>query len=339
MHPFRFLLLSYHIVLLFALNACSDQEQQKQQLLLKGNQALEIQDYEQAIFYFQQAAKMDSCFASAYNNIGTVYLRTGRPEIALTWYDSAVACSPSGEFLLNRANAHLENKSWNLALADVDRTLQLHPDTVPALALKGVVLSSARRFDEALAVLDRAIAVAPGQPDNWVNRGVVRYQQHDFPAARNDLRTALRLDSTHADAKNTLSMVLTELGQPDSALVLVNQALAVRPRHPYYLNNRGWIELVRGNWNNARRDIDNSLAIDPSNAWAMRNSGILLLQNKDAKGAETLFRKAWQADSTADRVGWLLGVALVRQDKRGEGCRWLTGFTGDSLLGFQNPCR
>ena len=326
-------------LLVLALVSCHDEEQRKQQLLLKGNEALDHQDFEQAVFYYEQAARLDSCFGSAYNNIGTAYLRSGRPELALEWYRRAVDCSPESEFLLNRANAYFDSRAYDSALSDIDKVLRHSPDSVPALALKGVVLSALHRYHEAESIFDRSLTTNPDHADHWVNRAVLRFQTKRLPEARQDLEQALSIDSLHADALNTMAMVEAEAGNAQNGLKWVVKALAKSPNHPFYLNNRGWIRVLLNRLDEAEQDIQSSLAIAPENPWAMRNRGLILLMRSDADGAAQWFVKALALDPETDRVRHLMGMALHRQGKTAEGCRMLLDFTADPVLGFRNPCR
>src|SRR6478609_9407575 len=64
------------LISLCFLVACSDDANtRKHRFLLKGNAALADHSEDAAIQYFKEALKIDSCFADAHNNIGTVLFR------------------------------------------------------------------------------------------------------------------------------------------------------------------------------------------------------------------------------------------------------------------------
>ena len=96
----------WSLLLLCFLTACWESEDtRKNRFLLKGNAALEEQNEEQAIQYFREALRIDSCFADAHNNIGTVLFRQQKFVEALESYNHSIACKPG--FLnayFNRSN-------------------------------------------------------------------------------------------------------------------------------------------------------------------------------------------------------------------------------------------
>ena len=69
------------------------------------------------------------------------------------------------------------------ALKAYDAILRTEPDNVAALSYRGWLLKRAGLPDEAMASLDRAVAVDPSFPDAHFFRGMVLYQDRDDPAA------------------------------------------------------------------------------------------------------------------------------------------------------------
>ncbi len=95
------------------------------------------------------------------------------------------------------------------------QSLEEGPDSnADVLRARAWLAAHAQRPDEAVSWMDRAIDAAPGRPDLWVERAGFRTSRLDESGAfrsmriarrvRDDLETALELDSSHAAALEAL---------------------------------------------------------------------------------------------------------------------------------------
>ncbi|MBM3177895.1 MAG: tetratricopeptide repeat protein [Bacteroidetes bacterium] len=302
--------------------SCSDKSHQLQQLLLKGNLALEKQDYQTAANYYKESLRLDACFSDALNNLGTVAFQTGHFAESIDWYDQAIQCSPRKDFYLNRANAHLEDGALFLALSDADKFLSFAPDTIPGLVLKSIVLMRLKKFDEAVAAMDAVLAREPDEPEWWVNRGTLYFFKGKNDLASVDLKHALSIDSNSAEAWNALSMIDAESGKTDSALFKISQALELQSAHPHFINNRGYIFLLKGNLAQAEADINKSMSLEPDNPWVYRNRALIYMEKKEFPSAERLFRQVLSMDSSVDRINYFFAASLAAQNKKSDACQW-----------------
>ena len=319
MRSITLLLLSLVLFLI----SCSDRAHQVQQLLLKGNLALEKQDYQMAADYYRESLRLDPCFADALNNLGTVAFRTGHFAESIDWYDQAIQCSPRKDFYLNRANAHLEDGALYLALNDADRFLSFAPDTIPGLVLKSIVLLRLKKYDEGIANMNVVLKKQPNESEWWVNRGTLYFFQGQNELASSDLKKALALNPNSAEAWNALSIIDAESGKTDSALFKISKALSLQTAHPHFINNRGYIYLLKGNLLEAEADINKSMSLEPDNAWVYRNRALLYMEKKDYPSAERLFRQVLSMDSSVDRINYFFAASLAAQNKESVACQWL----------------
>src|SRR5690606_23915666 len=63
------------VALLFCLSqfSCSEsREVRVQRFLMRGNEMVQIKNFEEAERLFREAIRLDSCFAEAWNNLGTL---------------------------------------------------------------------------------------------------------------------------------------------------------------------------------------------------------------------------------------------------------------------------
>lgn len=107
-----------------------------------------------------------------------------------------------------------------------------------ALAELGVAAYAQRRFDEAAASLEEAIAVAPERARSHFSLGMVREARREAGAAVAAYREAVRRDPSFLDARLTLADVLAELGEHEAAMAELGEVLARAPRDEQAAHNR-----------------------------------------------------------------------------------------------------
>src|SRR5689334_10060599 len=113
------------IVVVLGLWGCESKETRLQSFLLKGNEALEQGDEEKALYYYNEALKLDPCFANASNNMGTVHHNVARYSEAIASYTKAIECDQTYyDARFNRANSYFESGEYYSALADIDQLIK-----------------------------------------------------------------------------------------------------------------------------------------------------------------------------------------------------------------------
>ena len=105
---------------------CGDSKETKlQRFLLQSNDLVKNQKESQAEYYLKEALKLDSCFADAWNNLGTIYFNQQKFSLALEHYNRALDCRPGYlDAYFNRANTEYELKEYYSALEDIDRIVK-----------------------------------------------------------------------------------------------------------------------------------------------------------------------------------------------------------------------
>ncbi len=137
-----------------------------------------------------------------------------------------------------RTRANLE------ALAFFDRALAIDPDHVPALLGKASAHirdvnehwttrdEAPARLDAAAAAIDRALRLEPGNAAVLRGKGVVLRARRDPEGAVAVFRQALALDPKSAWTHAQLGRARIDLGQADEALADIENAIALSPSEP-----------------------------------------------------------------------------------------------------------
>jgi tetratricopeptide (TPR) repeat protein len=112
------------------------------------------------------------------------------------------------------------------------RYLERRPDDAAALMNLGVALASTEDTEEAIAVLRRAIAVAPGSGGSHLMLAAALFDTRgDLGEIVAHARRAASLLPSDPDPLVLLGRALATSGQLGEAVTAVNQALAIDPAH------------------------------------------------------------------------------------------------------------
>jgi tetratricopeptide (TPR) repeat protein len=304
------------------LAACSESaDTKKHRFLLKGNAELEDQHEEMALQYFNEALKIDSCFADAHNNLGTLYFRQLEYDKAVNAYSNAIACRPGFRLAyFNRANTYYEFNKPEPALMDIAEVLKTTPDTIPAIFLQGLIYTRLQQYPEAESAFVKILELDSVNTEALTNLGTVLYYKGDYAGAKLQLNKAIRLKPDEADAYNTLSLTALEENDFPGALAKIDQALALRGSNAFYKNNKGYIFLLMNSPDKALPYIDESIVLDPYNAYAYRNKGIYYLRKNDAANAIRMFEKAISLDDRTEQVYSYLAESYALNQQPVQAC-------------------
>ena len=123
-----------------------------------------------------------------------------------------------------------QNKQFVEAGEVYRRVLETVPDHPRALHYAGVLAHQQGRNDEALALIERSIALVPDQADWCSNLGIV---------FQSDNRLNSAIDPNHANAHNNLGVLLRVTGQPVEAEAAYRAAIRLDPEHIDAYTNLG----------------------------------------------------------------------------------------------------
>ncbi|MFZ5624200.1 MAG: protein kinase domain-containing protein [Gemmatimonadota bacterium] len=147
-------------------------------------------------------------------------------------------------------------------------------------------------------------------------------RDHDYAKAIPLLEEAIRLDSTFAMAYRKLGITLSNTGQdPRRSVDALRRAYRFRHRLPErerLLAEATYYMRAVNQPDSAVASYEALLAIDPGNFVALNNLGLLYMERGDYVGAEQLYRRALDLDSTAvNRYGLIMDAQVARGDTAG----------------------
>ena len=223
--------------------------------------------YEEAVADLQQAHRLVPNDASIPMNLGSVYAQTNRLELAIENYDLAIRLRPNlDRAYYNRAIAYLLKHDSERAMSDFDKAIVLRPNFAAAIANRGALHLANGEFEKALADIDTAVELAPrdaklrdaranaqltnghyndalgdfdeglkidpGNPALYFGRGRTHLFLENTSAAINDLKVAVRLRPTDANAVIWLHIARLHANTTDDNEFAANAARVKRGSWP-----------------------------------------------------------------------------------------------------------
>lgn len=140
----------------------------------------------------------------------------------------------------------------------------------------------------------------------------------DTMAALHNLQLGLLRNPDHAPAWTNRGDLLFQMGDPFEALVSYDRAIALMADEPRIWNARGTCLQMLRRYDHARECYDRALALDPRNALALSNEGMLLGPSDPEQSVE-MHRAAVAASPNSPELHTYLGIALLRAGHMLEG--------------------
>ncbi len=180
----------------------------------------------------QKAEKLDPKSHEVHGALALLYERTNEPKLAERSYQKAMSLAPGNSQLVNNyAVFECRNGKVDAALPLFEKVIadKLYGTPFAAAANAGMCLRSEKRYADAVAYFERALAMRPDFVDAIVGLGDVQITQGKPEAARKPVDYYLALGRKNADV--LLIGVRAGVAQGDCAAVQ-NYARLVRRDFP-----------------------------------------------------------------------------------------------------------
>lgn len=223
----------------------------------------------------------------------------GNPRKAVEHLSAAIELGSKGAvFFNNRGYAYQAMLEFDLALEDYSKAIQIDAKYERAYRNRATIYSA--KFQESgdkeliskgLADLDAAQALAPSSLDVLNSRANFYRRAGQCEKAIPIYRNVLDRDKKNSNAMGSLGLCLIEKAQYHDAVIIIDKALAINPKHASNLNNLAWAKYKMGLPNEAIGHVEQSLVLDPSSLAALDTRGNVRLALGDRIGAIDDFRQ------------------------------------------------
>ena len=212
---------------------------------------------EQAEASFQQALRDDPANAEALYGIGSVYLNQNRNSAAREAFERAVKLPANYPGTLPDAWNNLGVIATRDGRVDdsvqyFQQALQLDSHHLLALDNLGNAYRVQKRWKDARKILERALEVAPQDPEANYSLGMVFAQTDDSAKAYEYLQRALRARPAYPEALNNLGVLYLVTQRRDQAVESFEECIRVAPSFDQAYLNLARIYALEGARDKAR---------------------------------------------------------------------------------------
>ncbi len=297
-------------------------------LLAEGNKLLRDKKYEEALRYFEKVLSKDGSNAEALYYAGTIYFIQNNTQKGLDYLERSVVLAPNNvrlHFILaqtyetllltdqavdmylkvekmapvsqeaKEASKHVhillgkkfgKQRNFDRALQEFSSVLKDYPDDIPALMNKGLTLSLMGRLDEAQATLENALTIQPSNGLLHAYLAEVFEKKGDADKSKEQYEQVIRLIPPDSPLARTALIKVTlangaELlakGRLEDARREFEKVLAIDPRNPPARFNMAAVYHGLGDMQDAQDMLHSLIEDNPNNLDARLRLGVLYLE-------------------------------------------------------------
>lgn len=143
-------------------------------------------------------------------------------------------------------------------------------------------------------------AQEPVSADDFAQRGINRFEKHDFDGAIADFTKAIELNGRQLEfCFYFRGIALYRRGRLAEAITDIGKAITLK-QHPRFYHDRGNLLAQTGDLDGAMADLNRAIEIEPKFAKAYGDRGIVRLLRGEDEAAELDFRKCFELDKTLE---------------------------------------
>jgi putative PEP-CTERM system TPR-repeat lipoprotein len=202
---------------------------------------------------------------------GDAYMASGDPAQAKASYEQALALNPnSGEALVGLARQAMVAKDTEGAGRYIADAMTRAPKDPEVWMFQAAVLQSQGKRDEALAALDKVLALKPAHPTAHIEKAYIEIGQGKYDAAKADIDAANKTSPGNLLAVYSQALLDFTQGKNAAARDSLQKVLRSAPEHMPSILLAGAVELELGSIQQAEVHLRKYLSSDPNNMYARK---------------------------------------------------------------------
>lgn len=209
----------------------------------------------------------------AWSGLASASVNAGKLDDAKIAGQRAYNLNPTDvNALLVLATVYGKRGDYATSLEYMEQAIALHPGIPENWSNKGYSLLKLGRYDEAVKAFETAIRLKPDFTNAWVNLGEAKMRQGQLGEAIQALDHAIKLAPNSLDARLYMAEAFTQMMQPGNARKHLEQAIRIAPRDPIIWRRLAEADLAQGDREAALQAINQLGTLDPIAARSLRHN-------------------------------------------------------------------
>jgi tetratricopeptide (TPR) repeat protein len=280
-----------------------------------GNTYNAVGDIDNAKNYFQKAIKINSSYAPALTNLGSIELNKGNKD-ALSLLIKATEADPQlAPAWANLANGYVQLGKMQDAETACRKAIELNPTIFNSHFLLGTILLGQKKLQEAEQPLRKTIELNPNFSQAHLNLGAVLKYLGRLQEAELSTRKAIELNPTIFNSHFLLGTILLGQKKLQEAEQPLRKTIELNPNFSQAHSALGGLLGELGNLNEAEISLRKAIELQPDSANSHYNLGNTLKDLAELEEAEIYTRKAIELNPDFADAQGNLGVILLQKDE------------------------
>jgi Flp pilus assembly protein TadD len=261
---------------------------------------------EEAVALLKEAVRLNPQELQAHLLLGAALVRLGRNQEAASEWSAALKIDPNSKSALDgQAKSLIAAGDY----ASVIRNLRSEARDENLTLDLAIAYRDAGMLDETEQTLKQGLEADPGS-DALTAALVALYDETNYAAATELSAKIAREKPDDLNAQRIYLRTLVTLGDNGRAVPLGRRLLALAPHDADLLNLKGVLEMRAGDYQTARKHLEEAVALDPNNSDPHMNLGLVLVKLKDPAGAKIQLQKALALGKDDPQVHFELSKVL-----------------------------
>lgn len=284
-----------------------DDSSNSQVLNLLGLLHAQLEEYDLAILYFQEALSQENSALYA-NNLGNAFKAFGDKQKAEEHYRLALSIKPDySEAHNNLANLLMQKHQLNEALQHYYQAVRLQPDYIVAHHNLGLLFMKLGNLDAARTQFLNVLKLHPNSINAHYHLANIYLGSDNLDLASFHYEAVLQLDPTHLDSLNNLGALQIKMGQEQTAVQYFLNVLTLDENNLQALANLGNLYLHHRRYLPAISYLEKLLLLQPNDLETHYNLAVAYMGEGKVQQAidhyETILRHNPKHAASLSNVG------------------------------------